>query len=245
MAIVTGSTSGIGRAIAVRFAAEGARVLVTGRDAERGASVVEQCEGRAAFVAADLTEPDASDRLVNAALERFASLTVVVNNAVGHSTGGTVLTTSDDEWRSTLAIDLLGPVQLCRAAIPAMASAGHGSIVMVSSRAAARGTPGQAAYSSAKGGLEALARAIAVDHAPAGVRCNVIRPGYIVNDRRDADLTGHRLERLEGMHLLGLGTADDVAHAAVYLASSESRWVTGITIPVDGGSTIARAGTFG
>ena len=71
----------------------GARVLVTGRDAERGASVVEQCEGRAAFVAADLTEPDAADRLVSAALERFASLTVVVNNAVGHSTGGTVLTT--------------------------------------------------------------------------------------------------------------------------------------------------------
>jgi NAD(P)-dependent dehydrogenase (short-subunit alcohol dehydrogenase family) len=100
-----------------------------------------------------------------------------------------------------------------------------------------------AAYTAAKGGLEALTRSIAVDEARHGVRCNAISPGYVLNERRDANLSNEERVRREAMHLLGLGTADDVAHAAVYLASQESRWLTGTVLPLDGGSSAAR-GSF-
>jgi NAD(P)-dependent dehydrogenase (short-subunit alcohol dehydrogenase family) len=102
---------------------------------------------------------------------------------------------------------------------------------------------GSAAYISAKGGLEALTRSIAVDEAAHHVRCNAISPGYVFNARRDADISPEERARREAMHLLGLGSAEDVAAAAVYLASAESRWLTGTVLPLDGGSSAAR-GSF-
>jgi NAD(P)-dependent dehydrogenase (short-subunit alcohol dehydrogenase family) len=100
-----------------------------------------------------------------------------------------------------------------------------------------------AAYTAAKGALEALTRSIAVDEAPNGVRCNAISPGYVINERRDANITDEERARREAMHLIGLGDADDVAYAAVYLASTESKWLTGTVLPLDGGSSAAR-GSF-
>jgi NAD(P)-dependent dehydrogenase (short-subunit alcohol dehydrogenase family) len=243
VALVTGSTSGIGRAIAIRFAAEGAHVIIAGRNEQRGSEVASACGGRGMFVPADLTESSAADVLVASAIEQFGALTILVNNAAVSQRDGPVADLDDSAWRNVLDVDLLAPARLCRAAMPYLRACGHGTIVNISSRAASRASRGSAAYISAKGGLEALTRSIAVDEAPHHVRCNAISPGYVLNERRDAHLTGEERSRREAMHLLGLGTADDVAGAAVYLASRESRWLTGIVLPLDGGSSAAR-GSF-
>ena len=250
VAIVTGSTSGLGRAVARLFTREGARVVVTGRDRERGRRVTEAITdegGEAAFVAADLLDEAACDALVATAVDRFGRLTVLVNNAVakGGLPDGPVTRVTTEAWEATLRVNLTAVAWLCRAAIPEMGKAGHGSIVNISSRAAERGTPGLAAYAASKGGMNALTRSIAVDYARDNVRCNTVSPGYILHERRDADLDEERRHRLEGMHLTRLGTATDVAYAAVYLASTEAEFVTGINLPVDGGSTAARGLVLG
>jgi NAD(P)-dependent dehydrogenase (short-subunit alcohol dehydrogenase family) len=243
VALVTGSTSGIGKAIAIRFATEGAHVVITGRDEQRGRTVAAACHGRGLFVAADLGDARAADAIVSAAVEQFGALTILVNNAAVSQRDGAVAELDDEAWRTILDVDLLAPARLCRAAMPHLRACGHGSIVNISSRAASRASRGSVAYISAKGALEAMTRSIAVDEAPHQVRCNAISPGYVINDRRDAHITPEERARREAMHLLGLGTADDVADAAVYLASNESRWLTGVVIPLDGGSSAAR-GSF-
>ena len=246
VALVTGSTSGIGAEIARLFAAEGARVVVTGRNAERGAQVVDSADGDAAFIPADLADRTAAASLVAATVERFGTLTVLVNNAVEVGAGdGPVTDVEDGDWHRILGTNVVAPAQLCRHAIPVMAEAGHGSIVNISSRAGQRGTPNYVAYSASKGGLDALTRAIAATHAAQGIRCNTVSPGYILNERRDAELTDERRQQLEAMHLTRLGVARDVAYAALYLAGKESEFVTGILLPVDGGSSTARARTLG
>jgi len=251
IALVTGSTAGIGKAVAVAFAREGARVLVTGRDDARGAAVVEQITaagGEAAFAAADLADEDAWAALVNGAVERFGGVTVLVNNAVAAAVDeadGPVTELTDRSWEHTLRVNLTAPMWLARAAIPRMVEAGHGSIINISSRAAERASRGLAGYIASKGGLNALTRSIAVDYAEHNVRCNTISAGYVVNERRDADLSDERRARLEGMHLTRLGQADDVAHAAVYLAGRESEFVTGVNLPLDGGGSAARGLTLG
>jgi len=243
---VTGSTSGIGAEIARLFAAEGASVVVTGRNAERGARVVESADGRAAFVAADLAAPDAAEALVNAAVERFGSLTVLVNNAMeSDSRDGPVTDVTDETWERVLTVNVVAAARLCRTAIPVMAEAGHGSIVNISSKAAQRAPRRLAAYIASKGALEALTRSIAVDHADQGIRCNTVSPGYVLNDRRDANLSDERRQRLDAMILTRLTEARDIAYAALYLASKEAEIVTGIMLPVDGGGTAARARTLG
>jgi len=248
-ALITGSTAGIGRAIARRFAAEGAAVCVTGRDTTRGDAVVAAIEadgGRAYFVPAELRDEQACDALVAAAARAMGALSVLVNNAAGGDAGdgpgGTVTT---EAWHAILTVNLTAPMWLTRAALPHLLDAGHGSIVNISTRQAERASRGFAAYIASKGGLNALTRSIAVDYADRGIRCNTISPGYVLNDRRDADIDSERRARYEGMHLTRLGSADDVAYAAVYLASQESGFVTGLNLQVDGGSSIARGLTLG
>jgi len=148
-------------------------------------------------------------------------------------------------WDATIRVNLTAPMESCRAAIPHLQRAGHGSIINISSRQAERAARGFAAYIASKSGLNGLTRAIAVDYASDRIRCNTISPGYVLNDRRDADLDPERRARLEGMHLTRLGVADDVAHAAVYLASAESEFLTGINLPLDGGSSAARGTVLG
>jgi NAD(P)-dependent dehydrogenase (short-subunit alcohol dehydrogenase family) len=248
-ALITGSTAGIGRAIARRFAAEGAAVCVTGRDTTRGDAVVAAIEadgGRAYFVPAELRDEQACDALVAAAARAMGALSVLVNNAAGGDAGaGPVGTVTTEAWHAILTVNLTAPMWLTRAALPHLLDAGHGSIVNISTRQAERASRGFAAYIASKGGLNALTRSIAVDYADLGIRCNTISPGYVLNDRRDADIDSERRARYEGMHLTRLGSADDVAYAAVYLASQESGFVTGLNLQVDGGSSIARGLTLG
>jgi NAD(P)-dependent dehydrogenase (short-subunit alcohol dehydrogenase family) len=250
-ALVTGSTAGIGRAIALRFAAEGARVAVHGRDRVRGEAVVAEATehgGDAVFVPADLAEEAACDALVDAAVAALGGLTVLVNNAVAavvDETDGPVTEITTRAWETSLRVNLTAPMWLSRRAIPHLIESGHGAIVNISSRQAERSSPGLSAYAASKSGLNGLTRAIAVDYASAGVRCNTISPGYILNDRRDADLDPEVRRRREAQHLTRLGAAEDVAMAAVYLASRESEFVTGINLALDGGSSAARGAVLG
>ncbi len=247
--LVTGSTAGIGRATAILCAREGARVVVHGRDAARGADVVRtiaDAGGTAVFVPADLHEETACTALVETAAERVGGLTVLVNNAALGTGGSSPVATFDSaRWEAVLRVNLTAVAWLCRAAIPHMRAAGHGAIVNVSSRQAERASAGLAAYVASKGGLNALTRAIAVENARDGIRCNALSVGYVVNERRDAGMSAERRVELEGMHLTRLGRPEDVAFAVVYLASRESEFVTGALLPVDGGGTIARGRLLG
>ncbi|MBM4244251.1 MAG: SDR family oxidoreductase [Deltaproteobacteria bacterium] len=247
--LITGSTSGIGRQAAITCAREGALVAVHGRNAERGAAVVQtigEAGGQAEFFAADLAEEAACDALVAGVVARFGGLTVLVNNAAAASGGRTPIGAFDTAlWERILRVNLTSPAWLCRAAIPHMLAAGHGSIVNVSSRQAERASPGLAPYATSKGGLNALTRSIAVDYGRQNIRCNALSVGYVENPRRDADMSAERRAELEGMHLTRLGRAEDIAWAIVYLASRESEFVTGALLPVDGGGTVARGKLLG
>jgi NAD(P)-dependent dehydrogenase (short-subunit alcohol dehydrogenase family) len=242
---------GLGREVARLFGAEGAAVVLTGRDQERGASAaraVEEAGGSAVFVAADLRQESHCRQLVDAAVARFGSLTVLVNNAVNNvamADDGPVTDVDQDTFEAVLAVNLVGPATLCRLAIPAMLEAGHGAIVNVSSRAAERGTPGLAAYTASKGGLNALARSITVDYARQGIRCNTVQAGYILHEVRDAALTPERRQAIEGMHLTRISTATDIAYAVAFLASREAETISGVTLQVDGGSSTVRGRTLG
>ncbi len=248
-ALVTGSTSGIGKAVATRFAEEGAAVCVTGRDAARGAAVVEQIErvgGTGVFIPADLNDEAACGKLVEAAAAALGGLTVLVNNAAGGEGGdGPIADVSTHAWDAVFRVNVTAPFWLCRAAIVPMQAAGHGAIINVSTRQAERASKGFTAYVASKSALNGLTRAIAVDYAADNIRCNTLSPGYVLNERRDRDLAPERRERYEAMHLTRLGVADDIAHAAVYLASRESEYLTGINLQLDGGSSIARGLVLG
>ncbi|MGH7896671.1 MAG: SDR family NAD(P)-dependent oxidoreductase, partial [Candidatus Binatia bacterium] len=207
---------------------------------------ITQAGGEAVFLAAALEDEAAATALVDGAAARLGGLTVLVNSAA--ATGGerrSVGELDTAEWERALRVNLTSVAWLCRAALPHMLAAGRGSIVNVSSRQAERASAGLAAYVASKGGLNALTRAIAVEYGPRNVRCNAISVGYVLNERRDANLSASRRAELEAMHLTRLGRPEDVAYAIVYLASRESEFVTGALLPVDGGGTIARGRVLG
>ena len=249
-ALVTGSTAGIGVAIARRFAAEGAAVVVHGRDRDRAEAIVTDIRaagGTAEAVLVDLATDDPAG-LVEQAAAALGGLTVLVNNAVASTVDeadGPVGAITDAAWDATLRVNLTAPMALSRAAIPHLLAAGHGSVINISSRQAERASKGYTAYVASKAGLNGLTRAIAVDYAADNIRANTISPGYVINTRRDADLTDERRARLEAMHLTRLGEAEDIAYAAVYLASHESEYLTGSNLALDGGGSIARGAVLG
>lgn len=253
VAIVTGSTSGVGRTIAEVFAAAGAAVIVTGRDEGRGTSVVDLIRstgGTAHFVGGDLTSERARVRLIDESVSKFGSLTVLVNNASGRldhpaHLGAKLADVPNDAWDALVEMNLTVPAALCRAAIPHMLSAGHGSIVNISSRTADRVTPGTAAYTSSKAALNALGRAITADYARDGIRCNAVQPGHIEHEERDADVTAEVHAARVAQHATRLTTSLDVALAVLFLASAEADTITGVVLPIDGGSTAIRGTSLG
>ena len=248
--LVTGSTAGIGKHIALMCAREGAHVAVHGRNRGRGEAVVDAIKstgGNAVFIAADISDEAACKALVATAAGQLGGLTALVNNAAADAIVNKVLFAEEDSlhWESVLRGTLSTAAWLSREALRHMLKAGHGSIVNISSRQAERASPGMGAYAAAKGGLNALTRAIAVDYGRQGIRCNALSVGYVVNEVRDAGMTPARRAEIEAMHLTRPGVPDDIAYAVVFLISPESEFITGTLIPVDGGATIARGKVLG
>jgi NAD(P)-dependent dehydrogenase (short-subunit alcohol dehydrogenase family) len=247
-AIVTGSTGrGLGTEIARCFVQEGANVVVTGRRVDEGMTIAEELGPAATFVRADLRDSDECQMLVERSVQVFGGLNILVNNAVSGamSEDSSVGEVSDEVWERTFAVAVGAVLHLSRHAIPAMVRTGNGSIVNIGSRAALRGTPSLAAYSAAKGALHALTRSMAVDYARFAIRANTVAPGFIVGKERDDGLASERWSWAEGMQLTHPPTTTEVALAALYLASDEAASVTGATLVVDGGGSIARGLTLG
>ena len=244
-ALVTGATSNIGRAIAVAFGSERAHVIVSGRDAGRGAAVVNEIEtggGRATFVAAVLDGSAAASRqLASAATEAAGGrLDVLVNNA-GIFPGGSTVETDEATFDEVYAVNVKAPYVLTAAIAPAMAARGEGAVINLGSWIARLGIPVGSLYSSTKGAVETLTRAWAAEFGPAGVRVNAISPGVIVappaagDDGAGAETARRAGVMMRGTPANATGTPDAIAHAAVYLASVEARVVLGTVIDVDGG----------
>lgn len=251
VALVTGSTRGIGRATAVRFAAEGASVIVTGRteDAGRGVeSEIRDAGGEATYVRTDLTHEDDVVAAVEAAVDTYGKLTTLVNNAAPTELMGPgrqdrrVTELENDAWDAIMLVALKAVVWACKYAIPEMAKAdadAGSSIVNISSAASMLGTPGLDTYTAAKGALNTLTRSMAVEYAADGIRSNCIVSGMVLTSEgahkmmEDPVIGG----ATRAMHLTRLGLPDDIANAALFLASDEAAFITGAVIPVDGGVT--------
>ncbi len=239
--IVTGASSGIGAAVARRCADEGARVLAVGRDHDRLAATVAHAPERIIPFSADLTDKDAGAACVDAALDAFGGrLDGLVHAA------GTVLrnedpaVTSDEVFERIIEENLASAFRLVRAALPPLTATGDASIVLYGSQLAHIGIAGYASYSAAKGGVTALARALAIQVGPQGVRVNVLAPGVVKTpmayvDRDDFD---EREDAIAAMHpLRRIGLPEDMAGPTVFLLSADSAWMTGQVLHVDGGWT--------
>ena len=240
-ALVTGSTSNIGRAIAVALAAEGAHVVVSGRDDERGKAVVEhirQQGGHADYVRADLDGTAAASHALAAEATKVlhGRIDILVNNA-GIYPPTTTPTTDEDTFDRVYGVNVKAPYFLTQAIAPAMISAGGGVVINLGSWIARLAVPVSSLYSSTKGAMETLTRAWAAEFGPRGVRVNAISPGVIVSPDRDAT-TDHPGEvMMRGTPAGRSGHPDAIAKAAVYLASDDSAFVHGTVIDVDGGRT--------
>lgn len=237
-AIVTGAGSGIGRAIAILYAVEGARVVVSDINEKGGEETVAQIKsggGDAVFVNADTSNPDDCRTLVDTAIKTFGALHIAVNNA---GIGGPISPVGDypvDGWDKVISINLSGVFYGMRYQIPAMLASGGGCIVNMASILGKVGTRGSAAYAAAKHGVIGLTEAAALEYADKKIRINSIGPGYIVTPLLSA-LDDATLQVLKGMHPMGrLGTAEEVAELALWLNSEKASFVTGSYYNVDGG----------
>lgn len=241
-ALVTGASSGIGRATALRFAAEGADLALVGRDETTLAPVADACREAGAtvtVVTADLDRETDRVRTVREAVEERGGLDVLVN-AAGIIASGTVLDTSLEDWRRMMSINVDAVFHLMQLALPSLQER-RGSVVNVSSVTGTRSFPGVLAYCTSKAAVDHLTRCAALEMAPSGVRVNAVNPGVVVTQlhRRsgmDEEAYAAFLERGKQTHPLGrVGEPDEIADAILFLASSDSGWITGETLAVDGG----------
>lgn len=242
-AIVTGATSGMGYATALLFAREGALVLASGRDPARGKALENEIAatgGRAGFVAADAAVPETGDVLVRACQRSFGRLDSVVCCA-GMLGLGSITGVPVETWRQTLAVNLDSVFYLLRSALPAIKERGGGSVVVIGSIAAFKGFPNHAAYCASKSALVGLVRQAAIDYGPQ-IRLNLVCPGPVDTPFIWASASAFPnppdavAEAGRKTVLKRLGSADDVARAALFLACDDSAWVTGTTLTVDGGA---------
>ncbi|MBW0103986.1 SDR family NAD(P)-dependent oxidoreductase [Pseudonocardia sp. KRD291] len=240
VALVSGSTRGIGRSIAEHLAAEGAKVAVTGRTVEKGEKVVariREAGGEAEFLALDVTDEQSVREVIERTVERFGVLTTLVNNAaptdVVAGTIKSVAETSTEEWNRILVGTLTGNVfWASKYAWPHLAASEGASIVNISSGQAIAGFKGFGAYGAAKGAIDALTRTLAVEGGPDGIRANSVLVGRVVALRGDA---GHHTG---GGRLTRIGNPMDIAYAVAYLASDHAAFVTGSRLTSDGGFSI-------
>jgi len=249
VALITGAGSGIARAASLIFAAEGARVAVAEIDVERGRATetaVREAGGEALFIEADVTNEESVKRAVAATVKRFGKLDVLYNCAGGSIPADDFVTDVDlSVWQHTMSLDLLGPILMCRHAIPHIIEAGGGAVVNMSSGAALRGASPAHIYTSAKGAILSLTRALAGTYAKKNVRVNAICAGRILTERVTSrygspDKAGPVEDRQDAAgrvkeYPFWVGKPEDIANIALFLASDESRMITGASIPADGG----------
>ncbi len=243
-AIITGGTSGMGKATAILFAAEGASVVVSGRNEARGKEVVEQiiqAGGKAIFVSGDVSTYEGNKLLVEKAQEHFGGLDIIFPNA-GMLGLASVTNLSLDTWHQTMNINLNAVFYLMRLAIPIMQKKGKGNIIVNASIAATKVFPNHAAYCASKGAVIPLVKQVALDYGPA-IRANVICPGPVdtpmIWESAQAFPEPDKAVQQAGnsVPMKRLGRPEDIAHMALYLASEESAWITGSVFTVDGGAT--------
>jgi NAD(P)-dependent dehydrogenase (short-subunit alcohol dehydrogenase family) len=242
VALVTGGGSGIGKAVALAFAAEGAKVAVMGRRLEKVQEVAAEVKkrgGDAVAIAGDVAKAADAERAVRETVEKLGGLNVLVNNA-GMLSVATVETVPEEEWDRVMTVNVKGPFLMSRAALPEMRKAGGGAIVNIGSIVGLIAIKNRAAYSTSKGAVTMLTKAMALDHAHENIRVNCICPALVETELvqrlfASADGEAVKRERIAGFPLGRMGQPQDVAGMAVFLASEESSWVTGTAIPLDGG----------
>lgn len=246
VALVTGAGSGIGQAVAERFAAEGANVVVTDISEERGQATVKRIGGAAAFIRCDHTVSDDDIRAVKFALDTFGQLDIVHNNAGGPFTGAFESVT-DETLERVLRVNLFGVMQMTRAALPALRESakrnpGGAVLLFTSSLQGLKAKPNFSLYTVAKHGIVGLVRSLALELAPQNIRANAICPTVIDTPMLQAFLPGMADNRDEAMTrfrstipLARMPEPSDAANAALFLASNEARMITGVALPVDGG----------
>lgn len=245
VALITGGTSGIGEATALLFSREGAQLAITGRSAERGHKVVqaiEQAGGKAMFVECDVRSAEQCRRAVQKTLAAFSRLDVLFNNA-GVYYPHTALECSEEEWDLQIDINLKGTFLMSKCALPPMIAQGGGVIINNSSGWGLVGGDAAVAYCASKGGVVLLTKAMAIDHGRQGIRVNCICPGDIDTPMLPDDARRRGLKWED--YLAGaanrpmgrIGTAEEIAKAALFLASDDSSFMTGASLAVDGGGT--------
>ncbi len=242
VALITGGASGIGKACATRFIAEGANVIITDINAEAGSDLAARLGNQARFVQHDVTDPDAWDSAIDETQNAFGQLDILVNNA-GIGGPNTIETETLESWRFLMAINSDAVFLGCKAAVMAMKDTGGGSIINMSSIHGIMALGGTNSYSASKGAVRLLTKSVAVHCAESGynIRCNSVHPGYIdtplisnaFKSMPDAD---DILERTIAHHPIGrLGQPEEVANVVLFLASDEASFVTGSEMVVDGG----------
>lgn len=245
VAFITGGGTGIGRAIALAFAREGARVAVAGRRTpplEAVMLAIASTGGEALAVGCDVSNRSSVESALARTAEHFSCLNVIVNNA-GAVVVADVAGTSDQDWNNLIAANLTGTFYVSRAALPLLLQAGGGSIVNIGSVLGVVARKQRAAYCAAKAGVTGLTKAMALDHAHQNIRVNCICPSIIETElglasiAKASDPEAERKLRVAGIPLGRMGTPEDVAQMAVYLAADESTWVTGTAMILDGGLT--------
>ena len=245
VALITGGTAGIGLATACLFVQEGANVVVSGRNQQRGHEAIEAIRengSEAVFVQGDVSRSEAARRMVAAASETYGRLDILVNNVGLTKHRGNVVELSEEEWDAMIDVNLKAAFLCSKYAIPEMIRAGGGSIIHVSSGAGIVGRPRAAAYCAAKAGLIQLTKSMALDFAPQNIMVNCVCPGGVDTPALQRSFAMQESPEearraYDEMHPLGIGRPEDVAYAILYLASNESSWVTGSVIAVDGGVT--------
>jgi NAD(P)-dependent dehydrogenase (short-subunit alcohol dehydrogenase family) len=242
-AVLSGAAGGICRAIALAFARAGAAVAccdIAAAGAEETARLVEQAGGRAIARRCDVTSEADTRAMAAATREAFGRIDILVHGAACRDPSGTVVETSLADWEQVIAVNLTGAFLLSRAVLPAMIEGGGGSIIFIASQLGRVGNAGRAAYCASKGALIQLAKVMAADHAAHNIRVNTLSPGAIETERtllRYGSFAAAR-EQIGPKHLLGrLGQPQEVAPAAVFLASDAASFVTGSDLLVDGGYT--------
>jgi len=245
VSIITGAGSGIGQASALEFAAEGAKVVVADYVPQGGHETVDQIRsagGDAIFVETDVSKADDVQKMIQATLEAYGRIDVLFNNAAV-TIPASVVEASEEVWDKTMDIDLKGVFLPSKYAIPHMIAGGGGSVINTASMCGLVASPNQAPYSAAKGGVIALTRQMAIDYALHGIRVNGIAPSEVrtpmflgfINQTPDPEKT---MERLMARIPMGrVAEPKELARVAVFLASDDSSYITGVTLPVDGGLT--------